>query len=149
MKNPVNKLFLVFSIFLANLFAVPLIGNYAMHLISYPIFTLFIVMLPLYILSSKDALEFISNPSKNSIFKNNISKKTFVWLIACLPVFAFGVLGVVIGTSIILWVLYNVFVERQPEFIVPALVGGFGMGPAILLFGLYCLKLLLVPRKSY
>lgn len=38
------------------------------------------------------------------------------------------------GTVIILWVLYNVFIERQPEF--PSIVLGFGVGPGLVTFGL-------------
>lgn len=143
MRNPITRLYIVFFTFVANLVVIPLVGTYAMHLVWYPILTLFVVMLPMYILCSKDALEFIS-------FFSTVSspRKAFVWLIACLPVFTFGILGSVIGAGIILWVLYNVFVERQPEFIVPALVGGFGMGPAILIFGLYFLESLWVRRKN-
>jgi len=134
MINPVAKLYMVFFTFSANLVVVTILGTYVMHLVWYPIFTLVFVMLPLYVLSSKDALEYISSSSTISS-----SKKALVWLIACLPVLI----------SIILWVLCSVFLERQPEFIVQALVGGFGIGPAILFFGLYCLKSLLVRRKNY
>lgn len=38
------------------------------------------------------------------------------------------------GTAIVFWVLYNVFVERQPEF--PSIVLGLGVGPGLIVFGL-------------
>lgn len=38
------------------------------------------------------------------------------------------------GAGIVLWVLYNVFVERQPGF--PSLVLGLGVGPGLIAFGL-------------
>ena len=50
------------------------------------------------------------------------------------PQALFGLLCAGIGLSIVAWVLYNTFVERQPEY-----TGGFialGIGPALILFGL-------------
>lgn len=46
----------------------------------------------------------------------------------------FGLVCAGIGAAIVIWVLYNTFVQRQPEF-----TGGLlslGMGPALFLFGL-------------
>lgn len=50
------------------------------------------------------------------------------------PQALFGLLCALIGVAIVVWVLYNTFVERQPEY-----TGGFmalGIGPALILFGL-------------
>lgn len=49
------------------------------------------------------------------------------------PQALFGLICAAIGMAIVLWVLYNTFVERQPRYI-----GGFmtlGLGPALALFG--------------
>ncbi|MEA9566269.1 hypothetical protein [Xanthomonas sp. WHRI 8932A] len=49
------------------------------------------------------------------------------------PQALFGLLCAGIGLCIIAWVLYNTFVQRQPEY-----TGGFvglGIGPALVLFG--------------
>lgn len=50
------------------------------------------------------------------------------------PQALFGLLCVCIGLAIVGWVVYNTFVQRQPEY-----TGGFltlGIGPALVLFGL-------------
>lgn len=50
------------------------------------------------------------------------------------PQALFGLLCAAIGLAMIVWVLYNTFVERQPEY-----TGGFltlGIGPVLVLFGL-------------
>lgn len=55
-------------------------------------------------------------------------------IIMGVPQALFGLVCAVAGTGIVVWVLYNIFVQRQPEF-----TGGFlsfGIGPALILFGL-------------
>ncbi len=50
----------------------------------------------------------------------------------------FGLTSFLIGISIAAWVLFNTFVEKQPEY-----SGGFltfGISPALILFGLAALK---------
>jgi hypothetical protein len=49
------------------------------------------------------------------------------------PQALFGLLCVSIGLAVVIWVIYNSFVERQPQY-----SGGFmtlGIGPALILFG--------------
>jgi hypothetical protein len=53
---------------------------------------------------------------------------------------AFGLLGVLFGTSIIIWVLYNYVVERQPEFSGPRFFSGFGGAIPMLTVGIYWLR---------
>jgi ABC-type phosphate transport system permease subunit len=117
-----------------NLFVIPVVGKGANEYVGYSIFILCVILLPLLVLTSKDALDNIKE-SKNS----HVAVKIIVYVCASLPALVFGLFGVVIGVSIILWVLYNVFVDRQPEFIVTAIFGGFGIGPALIGFGIYCL----------
>ncbi len=52
----------------------------------------------------------------------------------------FGVLGVLFGTSIIIWVLYNYLVKRQPEFSGPRFFSGFGAAVPMLTMGIYWLR---------
>lgn len=54
-------------------------------------------------------------------------------LVMGVPQALFGLACASIGAAIIAWVLYNTFVERQPEY-----TGGFlsfGIGPLLVLFG--------------
>jgi hypothetical protein len=52
----------------------------------------------------------------------------------------FGSLGVLFGAAIIIWVLYNYLVERQPEFSGPRVFGGFGAAVPMLTVGIYWLR---------
>ena len=141
--KPHVKLYAVFAAFLINLILVPVLGIYANSLVGYSIFTLFVVLLPLYVLSSKDALEYIGHATELSA-----TQRLVAWLVACIPVLTFGLLATGIGAAIIFWVLYNFLVERQPEFTGPAMFGGFGIGPALVVFGLYTLRSLWVKQKN-
>ena len=51
------------------------------------------------------------------------------------PVVIFGVTSIFVGLSIVVWVAYNAFVERLPEYTGPVLFGGFGIGPMLAGFG--------------
>ena len=51
-----------------------------------------------------------------------------------------GILSIsalLIGCSIIAWVLFNEFIQRQPQFQRAAGAGFFGIGPIMVFFGLY------------
>ena len=143
MSKPLIKLYIVFAAFVVNLFLIPIIGKYANHLVGYSLFTLFVVLLPLYVLFSKDALVHIASTTNIGA-----SQKVLAWVIACIPAFTFGLLATGFGAAIIVWVLYNYLIERQPEFTVPVVFGSFGIAPAMLFFGIYTLKSLWVRRKN-
>jgi hypothetical protein len=49
----------------------------------------------------------------------------------------FSLLAVLIGCSIILWVLYNELIHRLPEYQRPPLAGTFGIAPTMIGIGLY------------
>ena len=49
----------------------------------------------------------------------------------------FSVLAILIGSSIIVWVLYNEFIERRPQFVRPPWAATFGVGPAMIGVGVY------------
>jgi hypothetical protein len=55
------------------------------------------------------------------------------WALA-VPQVLFGLMAAAIGMAILVWVLYNTFVDRQPHYR-PHLFA-FGVGPALLLFGI-------------
>ncbi|MDR3158031.1 MAG: hypothetical protein LBU11_03265 [Zoogloeaceae bacterium] len=68
----------------------------------------------------------------------NAANKTrfirFLGIIMGMPQALFGLVCVSIGLAIVVWVLYNTFVDRQPEY-----TGGFlafGIGPLLILFGI-------------
>jgi hypothetical protein len=49
----------------------------------------------------------------------------------------FSLLVLLIGGGIIVWVLYNELVERQPQYQRPPLAGIFGIAPAMVGVGLH------------
>ena len=62
-----------------------------------------------------------------------------IGILLSLPQAVFGLVSVLLGFSIILWVAYNFLVERQPEFtggVIPSL----GIGPALLAAGWWWLR---------
>ncbi len=49
-----------------------------------------------------------------------------------------GIISITLGAAIVVWVIYNSFIERQSEY-----TGGFltfGIGPALILVGWYWLR---------
>jgi hypothetical protein len=52
----------------------------------------------------------------------------------------FGLLGVLFGAAIIIWVVYNYLVKRLPEFSGPRVFGGFGAAVPMLTVGIYWLR---------
>ena len=60
----------------------------------------------------------------------------------------FGVLGVLFGTSIIIWVLYNYLIKREPEFSGPRFFCGFGAAVPMVTVGTYWLQNLKRKRES-
>lgn len=59
------------------------------------------------------------------------------------PLTLFGLVCLVAGISIIGWVLYNVFVERQRDYTGPQIIfgfGSFGVGVPLVLYGWYTLR---------
>jgi hypothetical protein len=46
----------------------------------------------------------------------------------------------IIGCSIIVWVIYNEFIHRLPEYQRPPLAGPLGIAPAMIGVGVYWVK---------
>jgi len=62
----------------------------------------------------------------------------FISKVLLFPMVIFGLIALSIGLSVVVWVLYNTFIERQPQY-----TGGFltfGIAPALVIFGLILLK---------
>ena len=59
------------------------------------------------------------------------------------PLALFGLVSLVIGMAIIVWVLYNVFVERQRQYTGPRFIlglGSFGIGAPLVVYGWVTLR---------
>ena len=70
----------------------------------------------------------------------------FISIVLFLPQAFFGLIAFSIGISIALWVLYNTFIERLPEY-----SGGFltfGIAPALIIFGLVSLRSVFINNKG-
>lgn len=86
-----------------------------------------VVALPLSILYWIDLGQEIRNTQSSS------TSLRILGILMGVPQALFGLLCVLIGLTIIVWVLYNSFVERQPQFTGSFL--SFGIGPMLCLFG--------------
>jgi hypothetical protein len=67
------------------------------------------------------------------------------------PLALFGFVCFGAGVAIIVWVLYNVFVERQKEYSGPRFVldlGSFGVGVPLLLYGWFTLRSVLRRKEN-
>ena len=90
------------------------------------------VGIPVLILSWIDLGRSLRSIKKPTIFINILS------IIFGVPQALFGMISIIIGVSLVIWVLYNTFIETQPEY-----TGGiltFGVAPGLILFGVYWLR---------
>ncbi len=84
------------------------------------------------------ALDVFRDPTRSATAKN--------WL--RVPLFLLGSMSFSMGALIVLWCLYNVFVQRMPEYSGPRSVlelalGGFGISSVLIGFGWYLIALAL------
>jgi protein-S-isoprenylcysteine O-methyltransferase Ste14 len=63
---------------------------------------------------------------------------TILGVVFGVPQALFGIAAIICGLAIVVWVLYNSFVERQPEYSGGLLT--FGLGPALTAFGWFWLR---------
>ena len=117
------------------LVAIPFIARTAKDYVGYIIFIECVVLLPLLILTSKDCLN-----SLNKIHHKSLFIRILVRAISSIQVLIFGIISLIFGISIIAWVLYNYLYELQPQFTGGEYFTGFGIGPALIVFGLHCLR---------
>jgi len=73
---------------------------------------------------------------KGQVLQYNISYRMLGFVFRLV----FGSLAVLISLSIIVWVLYNYLVERQPQFTGPRIFSGFGIALPMLSMGIYWLR---------
>ena len=134
MLKEVKRLYIVFSLFVFTFFSIPIIGYNAKEYVGYAIFLFFVILLPLLVLTSRDALAALNDSNNGSLFAR---------FLASLPTLVFGLLSTGIGLAIVIWILYNFFIERQPEFTGVSIFAGFGIAPALIIFGLSTLKVII------
>lgn len=72
---------------------------------------LFLITFILYVLFSKDALIAINNADGGRDFIQSIAK-----IISSIPGLLFGLLAFGAGVGIVIWILYNYLIEKQPGF---------------------------------
>lgn len=134
--NPQFKKFIfVIIVFISSFIAMPLLGRYAPEYVGYMIFMAFVILLPALVLVGRDTLVVLNETNEGSI-----GLRFFLRVMAGLPAFVFGVLGLVIGITIIGWILYNYFIERQPSFTGGYIFSGFGIAPVAIYFGYASLR---------
>lgn len=49
----------------------------------------------------------------------------------------FGLVALLMGISIVLWVVYNEYIQRLPEYERPPFLGTFGIAPVMIAAGFY------------
>jgi hypothetical protein len=137
------KVFLVvLFLFISCFCLIPVLGHKAHEVVGYLIFFVFVVLLPILALTGKDALVYLSENSKENQYLS-----IGVKVIAGVPVIIFGALSLIIGISIIIWVIFNLFVERLPEF-TGGMFSGLGIGPALIYFGISSLKTIWIKKQN-
>jgi len=57
-----------------------------------------------------------------------------------IPEILFGVISIIIGIMVIIWVLYNSFIERQDTYSGSVYFVGFGLAIPLITFGKYLLR---------
>lgn len=142
--EPRQKIRLFFLLFVANAFSI--FATRSTEATGYLIFTLCVVLFPILVLSIVDALRQLrrsNQPSKplSSIFATLLS----------LPVLLMGLLAATVGAAIITWVLYNLIVERLPQFTGPSLIislSSFGLGFPLLFLGWRWIRLAFGVKNS-
>lgn len=135
MKKEIRRILLVFTLFIINLVLVPIIGRVAHSYVGYSLFTLFVILLPLLVITSKDAL--VAVKTDDTIHQG---LKWSVLLIAAFPTLIIGLLSLGIGVTILIWIFYNYFIERQASFTSGMLFSSLGIAPLLVTFGIFYLR---------
>lgn len=56
------------------------------------------------------------------------------------PVVLLGVVSLAFGLAMVVWVLYNLLIERQPQFSQATFLPTLGVGPVLIVFGIQCMR---------
>ena len=91
-------------------------------------------------------IDYLKNPQRKK-------RRPATELLVRTPIFCLGALSALFGVSIIAWCLYNVCIKLLPEYSGPKnslelFLEGFGIGPTLVLFGLYLVRLALHKTQS-
>lgn len=129
MPKAICTFLVVVGLFAVFMILIPVAGHNANDYVGYVIFLEFVVLLPLLVVTGWDALGELNSSAEGSSIV-----RIAVRLLASVPALVFGLLSLVCGIAIIVWVLYNDFIERRPEF-TGTWFTGFGIGPALVVFG--------------
>jgi uncharacterized membrane protein YfcA len=95
---------------------------------------LILIWFPLLILGVFDRID------KIEWVENKSTPSTMMRILLATPKALLGLVSILFGVSIVVWVFYNVFIERQPLYTGPDLVyslSSFGIGPALIFMGRY------------
>ncbi len=95
---------------------------------------LIFVWLPLLILEVFDRID------KIEWGKNRSPLNTMTRVLLATPKALLGLVSIFLGAGIVVWVFYNVFIERQPLYTGPDSIyslASFGIGPALIFVGRY------------
>ncbi|MFQ5532984.1 MAG: hypothetical protein ACE5EP_03930 [Candidatus Methylomirabilales bacterium] len=104
---------------------------------------LIFVAFPLFLLSLIDMSRTLPNCPYNGPFPRAVR------VIFSALHFILGVLAIIFGVTIILWFVYNVFIERLPEFTGINNFNSFGMAIAMITVGVYWLFEAFGKQKQY
>jgi hypothetical protein len=64
-----------------------------------------------------------------------------------IPIVLFGVISTIIGTAILMWLFYGLFVEEQLRYTgLPTILGGLGGGTILVVLGVYLIRLALTKK---
>jgi hypothetical protein len=97
---------------------------------------LIFIWLPLLILGIFDRID------KIEWGENRSTLSTMTRILLATPKAVLGLVSILFGVTIVVWVFYNVFIERQPSYTGPDMVyslASFGIGPALIFVGWYWL----------
>ena len=74
-----------------------------------------------------------------AVWSASVLKAIDIGIIRTLFYLVFGCIALCMGVIIILWVLYNEFIDRRPAFVRPPFFGFFGIAPTLCIIGIYWL----------
>jgi hypothetical protein len=64
-----------------------------------------------------------------------------------IPIVLFGAISTLLGTAILMWLFYGLFVEEQLRYAgLPTILGGFGGGTILVVLGVYLIRLALTKK---
>jgi len=131
--NKEIKQFIVSSLALFTLIASMLLFEEDNFLLIFALIILFIAF-PVFIMTLIDLSRYIKKLNSHSRPIKILS------IFLTIPEIIFGIISIIIGILIIMWVLYNSFIERQDTYSGSVYFVGFGLAIPLITFGKYLLR---------